>query len=1267
MPQRYLLGPISRVLPEQKRSLQARVGQAVCSDQPEDTALAIDLASALVAEPQAAWLHHALGLVTAATQQGKVSPGELAQTAAAYFRRAVACDPTHIMAGLNLTEALAASGQRQPAVEEALRTLRQLDEQVVLNADQLNDLHFPLGLDAFRVEWERAALSNAGRPQAEAQAKTDLVRWRLQALLGNLTDAVHHYYEAAVLRPDLPSTRAALGCALARAKQFPAAVPHLRYAVAENPFDGEAARALYQALGDSGDSQGQRRVAAERRLRSQADPQIVPAEAWFMDCPPPGDELASILILCCNELHYTRLCLESVLRHTRPPYELVVVDNGSTDGTPAYLEEVRTRTGPAHVTILRNETNVGFPAGCNQALAAARGQYLVFLNNDTIVTEGWLNGLVGSALREWPRVGLVGPVSNSAPPPQHVAVSYADIKAIDSFAARRKVEYANQALEVDRLTGFCLLVRRDVLDRIGGFDERYGLGFFDDDDLCVRAREAGFRLLVAPNIFIHHFGSRTFTSLGIDCEKQLVENFRQFKEKWGPERAAGYRRADGGEVEARDASTRAHPLTPGPSPPEYRGRGEKNEAEAELVPNFIALPAAVAAPNGAKKRVSLCMMVKNEEKNLPACLESAADLVDEIVVVDTGSTDKTKQVAERLGARVYDFTWVDSFAAARNASLHHATGDWIFWLDADDRVDETNRQQLRKLFQGLGNENVAYSMKCRCLTETPGAAATVVDHLRLFRNHPDMRWKYRVHEQIMQSVRRLGGAVVATDIVIHHVGYEDPSLRVSKEQRNLRLLLLDHAEDPNDPFTLFNLGWTYSEMGQPEEALSFLRGSLERSHPNDSIVRKLYAIIMSCLRKLGRRQEALAVCTEGRRYYPDDAQLLFDEAGLRRDENDFVGAEACLLQLMAKQDGPHFASVAEGLRGYLARHNLAVIYREQGRFAEAEAQWRAAAQEQTKFTPARFGLAELYLIQNRFPELEEQLAVVEVNANGSRAQVGIGVAALKARAHIARHEYAAATGLLEEAISHTPREPHLWEVLSHALLQEGKDPVRAERSLRTVLELQPDNVEARRNLDILLRGQERGVNRSPISVATLADLYDAACTTPSDIHEHCPLLHGLAKTCRHVTEFGTRTGVSTAALLFAQPDKLVCYDQVKFVQVDLLARLAGRTTFVFHQANVLEVDIEETDLLFIDTWHVYDQLQDELRRHAGQVRRYLVLHDTTTFGERGEAPDRRGLWPAIEEFLALGTFRLQERLHNNNGLTVLEAVPSRSETAQRRS
>lgn len=190
-------------------------------------------------------------------------------------------------------------------------------------------------------------------------------------------------------------------------------------------------------------------------------------------------------------------CLESLLRWPRAPYELILVDNGSTDGTPAYLDTLRCRRGPTRVEIIRNETNLGFARGCNQALAHAQGHYLVFLNNDTVLTPGWLDGLVKWSLHDWPAVGLVGPVSNGAPAPQGIRAPYESLSDLDAFAAQRRREFAGQCLPVRRVTGFCLLARRELLQQIGGLDERFGIGFFEDDDLCVRAREAGFRLLEA--------------------------------------------------------------------------------------------------------------------------------------------------------------------------------------------------------------------------------------------------------------------------------------------------------------------------------------------------------------------------------------------------------------------------------------------------------------------------------------------------------------------------------------------------------------------------------------------------------------------------------------------------------------------------------------------------------------------------------------------------------------------------------------------------
>src|SRR5262249_11606963 len=225
--------------------------------------------------------------------------------------------------------------------------------------------------------------------------------------------------------------------------------------------------------------------------------------------------------------------------------------------------------------------------------------------------------------------------------------------------------------------------------------------------------------------------------------------------------------------------------------------GSRLQEEKAYKPYGVPVPACPAG----RKRVSLTMIVRNEESNLPECLTTAADLVDEGIIADTGSTDRTREIASRFGARVVDSPWADNFGAARNASLQAATGDWIWWLDADDRLDSANRDRARTLFARLGNEKDAYAMKVRSRLNAAGTAARLLDQVRLFPNHPDIRWHYRVHEQIMPAVRSQGGDLRWADVTIEHTGYQDRAMRRGKLERNFRLLQLDHAERPEDPYT----------------------------------------------------------------------------------------------------------------------------------------------------------------------------------------------------------------------------------------------------------------------------------------------------------------------------------------------------------------------------------------------------------------------------------------------------------------------------------
>jgi GT2 family glycosyltransferase/tetratricopeptide (TPR) repeat protein len=1068
-----------RAVPSKLEALSVRVWQAFHAPIRSDPMLPHDLDASVASEPNSAALHNLAGLALTRTYQHPKTDVAVAEVAADHFQQAVNLSPSHLLARLNLAEALNIAGDRQSAIEQCQHGLVALERSGDLDSAMLDGGQFVSQFDDFRVLWERAAWSNAGNPRAEALAKQKLLSWRLHLLLSKLTGDLVHQYEAFINSAELPFSAAMLGIALATKNYPTVALSPLRRACTDNPLDRDAARALGHMFSVVGDRQALDELIADRRLLSRAVPQLVPPEPWFSEAKPTGQELASIIILCCNQLDCTKLCLESVLKHTRPPYELVIVDNASTDDTPAFLTELRGRSGPVHVEVIRNETNVGYPAGCNQALVRARGSYLVMLNNDTVVTPGWLETLVQRSLTDWPAVGLVGPVTNYAPEPQGIRAGYQELDGLEEFAARRQKEFQGRSLPVRRLTGFCLLLRREVLDRIGVFDERFGNGFFDDDDLGLRAQEAGFRMLVALDVYVHHFGSKTFQGLGIDTRDQLVKNFEVFRAKWGIDATAGYHLPPAPPAkEAKPAGDGSVPDTSVELP---------NEAEVESTPTIeppiVVAETAIVSPaeppssevsitvTENRPKVSLCMIVKNEEARLGACLETAADLFGEVVIADTGSKDRTVEIAKRFGAKIVEFPWCNHFGRARNASLESATGRWIMWLDADDRIDTENRRKLRDLFQSLGDEFAAYALRVRSIMDASGTAFRLLDQVRIFPNHPKVRWEYRVHEQTLPSVNRLGGHVRWTDIVVDHVGYQDVSVRRGKLERNLRLLELDHEEKPDDAFNLFNLGWTLMDLGRSQEALGHLERSLQNSTPESSIMRKLFHLISVARRQLGNKDGARQVCREGLKRFPDDTELLQEIAIIYLESKEFSKAESHLLQLVETTPAPYFGSSDDGVRGFRTRQVLAGNYLEQHRTSEAEVQWRAAIGEQAKFMPAWLALGELYLKQKRWPALHQLTRGLEQNAGGI-----LEAAILRARGHHTRQEFQAARAVLQEVLPLYPDALGPRVLLSHILLQENKDLLAAEHVLREILKLDPPNGEARHNLSVLLKNLGRPVD-----------------------------------------------------------------------------------------------------------------------------------------------------------------------------------------------
>lgn len=468
-------------------------------------------------------------------------------------------------------------------------------------------------------------------------------------------------------------------------------------------------------------------------------------------------------------------------------------------------------------------------------------------------------------------------------------------------------------------------------------------------------------------------------------------------------------------------------------------------------------------------RVSLSMIVRNEETQLLACLEPVAHLFAEKIIVDTGSTDQTRTVAASLGCRILDFPWCDNFAAARNETLRHVCGDWVFWLDADDRVDDRNARRLEELFASLGSENHAYLMACISIPLHAADPAQVSQHCRLFRADPEIRWSRRVHEQVQPSIEQLGHAVLPTDIQIHHLGYQDPALVRRKNNRDLRLLRLEYATDPSDPFTLYNLGVVHMRMGQNAEALPYLCSALKAATGFQDWIRVLYDWLENLLDRLGRWDEALRITAEGLTRFPGDPVLLTRRADLLLRMGNLFGAEDCLLQLLSNPVDPRRCTgelTSIDRRG--GRRLLGWVYIEQRRLGDAERIFQELLQEHPEYVQARWSLGYIYLLRNRFSDVEIVAQQTEQWPCGPAY-----AAILRGQAFLARGEGTLARQQLAQAIALAPQMVLARIVLADCLLKSGAPLADCIAAHRDILRLNPGNLQVMTRLDLLAQQQNR--------------------------------------------------------------------------------------------------------------------------------------------------------------------------------------------------
>ncbi|OIP96185.1 MAG: hypothetical protein AUK55_05775 [Syntrophobacteraceae bacterium CG2_30_61_12] len=240
---------------------------------------------------------------------------------------------------------------------------------------------------------------------------------------------------------------------------------------------------------------------------------------------------ASIVMVTCNGLPLNRLALRSILKNTVwPNYELIIIDNGSQDGTREFLRGIEARH--SQVRVFHNPVNEGFARGTNRGIRAATGHYVVPLNNDTIVTRGWLGRLIRH-LESDSSIAMVGPVTNSTCNEAKIHTDYTTLAGLERFAAERARKFRGQTIPVSMLALFCVVMRRGLFDEVGFLDERYELGTFEDDDLAMQVRNRGYAIRCAEDVFVHHFGKGTFKQMSEREYQQIFDaNRKRFESKW---------------------------------------------------------------------------------------------------------------------------------------------------------------------------------------------------------------------------------------------------------------------------------------------------------------------------------------------------------------------------------------------------------------------------------------------------------------------------------------------------------------------------------------------------------------------------------------------------------------------------------------------------------------------------------------------------------------------------------------------------------------
>ncbi len=356
---------------------------------------------------------------------------------------------------------------------------------------------------------------------------------------------------------------------------------------------------------------------------------------------------------------------------------------------------------------------------------------------------------------------------------------------------------------------------------------------------------------------------------------------------------------------------------------------------------------------GKNPALSLCMIVKNEAHNLSRSLKPIHGYFDEIIVLDTGSTDDTKSLAQEYGAKVFDVPWRKDFSHARNQSIEKASGDWILWFDADNRMEIEDAKKIR----GLLDDQLNKIFWCTEVVEPKG------DQLiqkRIFPNRPDIRFAGSIHEQLVHPEE--GIRYIWTDIKIYHWGYVDKSLMKEKTLRNLSLLRDEIQLHPDDFFSHFNIARCYGNFREFEKAIDHLMRVIQNPaarQVNPDIYFYAFIQLYVFLERLGRRQEGLAILDLLQKENPQYGLGWFYSGRLHFQEGEVQQAIQELMKFQELGISAHSIDLPRQKMMFESYYWLAQCYEESGELLLARAAYERSLDLEPKNSHVYMKLASL--------------------------------------------------------------------------------------------------------------------------------------------------------------------------------------------------------------------------------------------------------------------------------------------------------------------